>query len=468
MAVSNMGIVFGCVSPHPPIIVHEIGQGRESETQNTINALRQVAEEMAAHRPETAIIISPHGPLRPNAFGILTAERCSSSLAEWGAPQVVFAFENDLDVVSLIRQECQEAGLPLEAISRWREGLDWGCTVPLYYLQRGLGTAKLVPICISYLPPQQHFGLGVAVRRAIDRLGRRAVVIASADLSHDLTHSAPSGYDPTGPLFDGKIQQAVAQWDVKAVLDMDAGFRQRAAEDAVPSLSFLMGAVFGLTVKARVLSYEGPFGVGYLVAAVDILSPEAETATEQARAAEPVAVAAAPHPLVRLAKEAVEAFVLYGRAIEPAEVPALSGAEGPADLPEQAGVFVSIRRGGQLRGCIGTIEPTQASLAQEVVHNAIDSATRDPRFPPIAPDELPELSYSVDILSPPEPVASPEELDPKRYGVVVRAGLRRGLLLPDIEGVSTVEEQLAIARAKAGILQDEAAELYRFTVNRYT
>jgi AmmeMemoRadiSam system protein A len=455
-----MGIVFGCISPHPPIIVHEIGQGRESATQNTIDALRQVAEEMATHRPETAIIISPHGPLRPNAFGILAAERCSANLAEWGAPQVIFAFENDLDLVSLIRQECQEAGVPLEAIGRWHEGLDWGCTVPLYYLQHGLGTANLVPICISYLPPQQHFGLGVAVRRAVDRLGRRAVVIASADLSHALTHSAPNGYDPMGPLFDEKIQQAVAQWDVKAVLDMDAGFRQRAAEDAVPSLSFLMGAVFGLTVKARVLSYEGPFGVGYLVAAVDILTPEAETPREEARAAEPVAAAAATHPLVRLAKEAVEAFVLYGQAIEPTDV--------PAELREQAGVFVSIKKGSQLRGCIGTIEPTQASLAQEVVHNAIDSATSDPRFPPIAPEELAGLSYSVDVLSPPEPVTGPEELDPKRYGVVIRTGLRRGLLLPDIEGVSTVEEQIAIAKAKGGILQEEAAEIYRFTVQRYT
>ena len=456
-------IVFACVSPHPPIIVHEIGLGRERGTQKTIDALEQVAREMAQHQPETAILISPHGPAQPDAFAILVGPRADGSLAAWDAPQVTFAFENDVEAASLIREEAQRAGVSLEPLERWRhrdstgrwcDGLDWGCTVPLYYLRPGLAEAKLVPLCISYLEPQQHFALGQAVARASERLDKRVVIIASADLSHSLA------YGPMGALFDEMIERAIAEWDVRTVLEMDVSFRHEAAEDAVPSLSFLMGALDGLTVKPRVLSYEGPFGVGYLVAAVDILSPEAETATEEARATEPVAAAAAPHPLVRLAKEAVEAFVLYGRAIEPTDV--------PAELREQAGVFVSIKKGSQLRGCIGTIEPTQASLAQEVVHNAIDSATSDPRFPPIAPEELAGLSYSVDVLSPPEPVTGPEELNPKRYGVVIRTGLRRGLLLPDIEGVSTVEEQIAIAKAKGGILQEEAVEIYRFTVQRYT
>lgn len=426
--------------------------GRERETQKTIDALEEAARRLGQRQPETVILISPHGPLRPESFGILIAPHCSATLAEWGAPQVTLAFENDLDAVALIRAEAGQAGLPLEPIVRWRDGLDWGCTVPLYYLRSGLGDARLVPMCISLLPPRHHFALGQAVARAVRQLDRSVAIIASADLSHSLTEGAPNGYDPMGAVFDQKLREAIAAWDVLTVLSMDEGFRRRAAEDAVPSVSFLMGALDGLAVEPQVLSYEGPFGVGYLVAVVEVVGPQAEEAVREK-------AAAGSHPLVRLAKDAVETFVRFGRVIEPVDV--------PPEFQRPAGAFVSIKRGGTLRGCIGTIEPVQDSLAREVVHNAIDSATRDPRFLPVEPEELDELSYSVDVLSPPEPVSGPEELDHKRYGLIVRNGPRRGLLLPDIEGVNSVEEQIAIAKAKAGIQPDEPVEYFRFTVQRF-
>ncbi len=451
-------IVFACVSPHPPIIVHEIGHGRESGTQKTIDALEQVAQEIGQHQPETAILISPHGPVQLNAFAILTGPRADASLDAWDAPQVTFAFENDVEAATLICEEAQQAGVPLEPLERWRyrdsngnwwDDLDWGCTVPLYHLRPGLGKAKLLPLCVSYLSPHQHFALGQAVAQATERLGKRVVIIASADLSHSLAHG------PAGPLFDETIQKAIAEWDVKTVLEMEPAFRQQAAEDAVPSLSFLMGALDGLKTNPRVLSYEGPFGVGYLVAAIDIEGP-----TEGLEALSTAGAEANSHPLVRLAKEAVETFVGDGRIIEPKEL--------SEEMLKQAGAFVSIKKRGELRGCIGTLEPTQANLALEVVRNAIDSATRDPRFLEVTPDELADLSYSIDVLSPAEPVSGPEELDPKRYGIVVRLGPRRGLLLPDLEGVDTVEEQIAIAKSKAGIAPEESPELFRFTVRRYT
>jgi AmmeMemoRadiSam system protein A len=428
--------------------------GRERAIQKTIDALEEAARRLAERRPETAILISPHGPLRPHAFGVLTAPACSGTFAEWGAPQVAFSFENDPETVDLVRAEAAQAGLPLDPVARWRDGLDWGCTVPLYYLRSGLGDARLVPMTVSFLTPRQHFALGQAVGRAVHKLDRRVAIIASADLSHSLTESAPNGYDPAGAVFDEKLREAIAAWDVAAVLDMDEGFRHHAAEDAVPSVSFLMGALDGLAVKPEVLSYEGPFGVGYLVAAVEVTPPLTNGVVH-----EEVAVGAVPaHTLVRLARDAVESFVLFGRVIDPADV--------PAELQRPAGAFVSIKRGHALRGCIGTVDPVQDSLAREVVHNAIDSATRDPRFLPVEALELGELSYSVDVLSPPEPVSGPEELDHKRYGLIVRCGLRRGLLLPDIEGVGSVEEQIAIARVKGGIRPDEPVELFRFTVER--
>jgi len=164
---------------------------------------------------------------------------------------------------------------------------------------------------------------------------------------------------------------------------------------------------------------------------------------------------------VALARRAIEEYVRRGRVIEPP--PDLS----PELLSRRAGAFVSLKKRGELRGCIGTFLPTEPTLAREIIKNAIHSATQDPRFPPVRPEELPQLSVSVDVLSTPEP-ASLEELDPRRYGVIVEAGWRRGLLLPDLPGVDTVEEQLRIAKLKAGIAPDEPCQIYRFTVERHT
>jgi hypothetical protein len=169
------------------------------------------------------------------------------------------------------------------------------------------------------------------------------------------------------------------------------------------------------------------------------------------------------HPLVQLAKDTIENYVRHGKTIQPPK-------ELAPEMKKRAGTFVSIHKHGMLRGCIGTIEPTQANVAQEVIQNAISAATRDPRFPPITPDELADLDIKVDVLGEPEPVESMEELDPKRYGVIVKSARdwRKGLLLPDLEGVDTVEQQVDIARRKAGIRPNEPIKLYRFEVVRYT
>jgi len=167
------------------------------------------------------------------------------------------------------------------------------------------------------------------------------------------------------------------------------------------------------------------------------------------------------HPLVQLAKDTTETYVRHGKTIQPPK-------ELTPEMEKRAGTFVSIHKHGMLRGCIGTIEPTQANVAQEVIQNAISAATRDPRFPEITPEELADLDIKVDVLGEPEPVESLEELDPRRYGVIVESGRKRGLLLPDLEGVDTVEQQVAIALRKAWISPDEPIELYRFEVVRYT
>ena len=154
-------------------------------------------------------------------------------------------------------------------------------------------------------------------------------------------------------------------------------------------------------------------------------------------------------PYVRLARETVERYVDEGKRLS---VPEYLPEEA---LTRRAGTFVSLKKFGQLRGCIGTISPAEANIAEEIIHNAISASTRDPRFPPVSPSELKDLDYSVDILGETEDIDSPEELDVKKYGVIVSSGYRRGLLLPNLEGIDDVEDQISIAMQKAGIRKGE-------------
>ena len=166
------------------------------------------------------------------------------------------------------------------------------------------------------------------------------------------------------------------------------------------------------------------------------------------------------HPLVKIAREAIREYLEKGEVIKPP-------AELTTEMKESHGAFVSLKMKDKLKGCIGTYEPATSCVAEEVIHNAISAATRDPRFMPVTLPELKEINISVDILTPPEPIRSISELDPKKYGVIVKSGYRRGLLLPDIEGVNTPEEQVEIAKEKAGIGYGEPVELFKFEVKRY-
>jgi len=175
-----------------------------------------------------------------------------------------------------------------------------------------------------------------------------------------------------------------------------------------------------------------------------------------------------PHPFVKLARDTIESYVRRKKIVDAAPEEELT-----PEMRQRAGVFVSIKKSGQLRGCIGTIEPSEANVAQEIIRNAISAATRDPRFPPISPEELEDLDISVDVLTTPEPVESVEQLDPKRYGLIVESlddPWKRGLLLPDLPGIQTAEEQLHHTRVyKAGIADDdEPIQMYRFEVIRYS
>lgn len=460
-----MSVIAAYMVPHPPMIVPEVGQGSERQVEATRAAYRRVAEDIASLYPETVIISSPHATMYADYFHLSPGGEAEGSFAQFRAPQVRFREKYDEELVKTAERIARQEGFPAGTRGQREAALDHGITVPLYFIRQAYQEFRLVRIGLSGLSLEDHYRLGQIVRQAAEETGRRTVWIASGDLSHKLQTYGPYGFAPEGPKYDERIMDVCSRAAFGELFEFGESFCERAAECGHRSFVMMAGALDGVSVEAQQLSHEDVTGVGY---GVCIFRPgqadpsrrflEIRQEQEEKRLAKE---RSGCDPFVQLAWLSVENYVRSRRITEI-----------PEDLPEElkkrrAGAFVSIHKQGQLRGCIGTIAPTQDNLAREIVWNAVSACSRDPRFDPIRPEELKWLEISVDVLGEPEDIASEEELDVKRYGVIVSSGRRRGLLLPDLDGVDTPERQVDIARRKAGIGPNEKVKLQRFEVVRH-
>ena len=461
-----MPMLGAVLTPHPPVLLPEVGRGREKEIAATDRAMRAAAEQVARWKPDVLIVASPHTILYGDYFHISPGEAAVGDMSAFGAPQVRILARYDAALREEIVRRAQQADLKAGFLGQRDPALDHGVLIPLYYLQKAGVSCPIVRMGLSGFSPLAHYRLGQCVAAAVEALGRRAVFVASGDLSHKLKDDGPYGFVPEGPKFDEAVTQTMASGDFLQFLTMNPALCERAAECGLRSFQMMAGALDGQTVQPQLLSHEGPFGVGYAVALFPVTGRDQTrcfaAACEQAQRDRLAARRAGEDAWVRLARLSLETYIRTGSRLETL----------PEGLPDEltqraAGAFVSLHLGGRLRGCIGTIAPTQKNVAQEIVRNAVSAGTRDPRFPPVHPEELDALEYSVDVLGAPEPVDSPAQLNPKRYGVIVSCGTRRGLLLPDLDGVDTAAQQIEIAREKGGIRANEPYQLERFEVVRH-
>lgn len=463
-----MAVVFTIMVPHPPIIVPAIGGGEEKKIQKTSKGFEYVMRELVNYAPDTIIITSPHSVMYSDYFHISPHSSATGDLGRFGAPQETFSVTYDTDFVAHLVGLSAKESLPAGILGEKEAELDHGITVPFHFLQKAFGgeiDAEIVRISLSGLSLLDHYHLGKLIQKTANDLGRRTAIIASGDLSHRLKEDGPYGYVPEGPEYDKQIMDVMHRGAFEELFDFSSEFLEQAAECGHRSFVIMAGALDGMGVNSQALSYEGPFGVGYGIAQFVPTKPDKERRfldKQMKKEQEKIkSIREKESPYVTLARNAYERYVTDQQTIKP-----------PADLPEellnrQAGAFVTLKKHGQLRGCIGTIFPTRATLAEEIIHNAISAATQDNRFPPVDASELSQLVCSVDVLSSPEAISSPEELDLERYGVIVTHGHKRGLLLPNLEGISSVEEQVDIARDKAGISPEDEYSLERFEVIRH-
>jgi len=424
--------------------------------------MSELTKRLIASGANTVVLISPHAPLEPHAFVAYQGPVLHGNFAKFRAPAVRFEAPLDEELLKAISEAAAKEDYEVVVLGG-SQNLDHGTAVPLYFLQLNGWTGRVVALGYSFLPNEDHLRFGSCIGKAINETGRSAGLIASGDLSHRLKPDAPAGYNPTAYIFDNEVVDALRANSPERIINIDQDLRRSAGECGYRSMLIALGATREQPWACEVIHYEAPFGVGYLVAQLTGKQPALQEYREQNTTAgdfDKESFSAANLP--RLARAAVETYVIRGTQIDSSQASAEL-------LSVQAACFVSLKtHEGQLRGCIGTIEPAKETLAEEIIANAINAATRDPRFSPVAAEELSHLRYSVDVLSTPEP-ATLEDLDPAVYGVIVEdeSGSYRGLLLPDLEGVDSVAKQVEIAARKAEVPPETPIKLSRFRVSRF-
>ena len=434
------GFVAGALVAHPPILLAEVGGAQSERVRATADAMRELDGILSTVDATLAVVVSPHSPSSMTSLPVRRAAHAAGDLSRFRAPQVRVAAQVDVALAAALVVDGQRAGFSLT----WAEEteLDHGVVVPLHALPRTMADKRCIFLGVSGWPLSRFVEFGAWLQGRLR--DRSAILIASGDLSHRLTPDAPYGFRPEGPRFDRLVIDALRAHAWEQIESLDPDLVEDAGECGLRPLAILLGAGRAANLNSRVLSYEGPFGVGYPVVAFT------------ASAAANIVL-----DIQTLGRQAIDTYLRTRKLMDPPE-------PIPIELKAPSAVFVTLRKEGELRGCVGSVRPTEATAAHEVIRYAVASAVRDPRFDPVRLDEVSALTIKVQLLDMPEPVTDIAKLDPHTYGIIVRRGDRQALLLPDIEGIDTPEQQVLAVCQKAGIDRYAPLELQRFRTRTLT
>lgn len=486
-----MPILAGYLLPHAPVFIEEIGTWQCNQVKNTIQAYQKIKDEIMTLKPDTIVVISPHGPIFTDAISLYDFTPYKGNLSAFGSTQPdVFYKKNQIFLERLAQFSDENGGYYYKVDQKlfqkfqFSPTLDHGVLVPLHFLLENESPIKVVAMSYGSLPYLELLKNGAMIQSVSDSMNERIVVIASGDMSHALKTDGPYDYNENGPWFDQLMKQNIENQNPYDIFLESANKINRASECGLRSYALMLGSLSRYELESEVLSYEGPFGVGYLVAK---LTPKSQNVSNHIEAdsikriydrlnAQLAETKKNEHLFVQIAREVIEYYIknrkpptwelkedhilLNGKTYK--------GNKEIKQLHQPRGTFVSIKKYGLLRGCIGTIMPTRSNALEEIITNAISACSRDYRFDSLEVNELAEITIQVDVLSPLEEIQDISKLDPHKYGVVVYSKDKKGVLLPDLEGIETVDEQLKISTNKGGFTVDEIDIIERFSVERFS
>ena len=467
-----MSIVAAYVVSHPPL------RGRTPERADAARAsgaVREVACRIGAHAPETVVVACPHAPRFLDCFHLSTGEAALAAAGAWRVFPNAVRYDGAL--VARVAACARKHAVPICGSGMGDVRLDRATSSVLALLGAALEGARIVRVGVSNLSPETHRALGRCIAEAARDLDRKCVFVAIGSLGCDrggafegVRAKPRAAVRPEALVFARETAALLDAGDLEGFLSVDPALAEAAGACLLRPLQIMAGALEGAPFTHELLDGAAPARAERIAGAFEVRGAQGDGAVpapvDAAAAAREVAGSHVPRaesdPYAALARKSVEGLARSGGPIDRPE-------HLPSELlDERAGVFVSLCDRAGLRGRAGTFEPVTGCVADEIMRNAASAAAGGARFARVRPCELGGLTYAVDVLRPPLPVASAAELDPARWGVAVSKGRRRGVALPGLEGVAAAWEQVAIAKRSAGIdPADDDVELARFETVRH-
>lgn len=473
--------------PHAPILISNIGNNQTEQAQKTVTALERISNEIAKINPDTIVIISPHGPIFNDAISIYQLNHYRGDFEQFGVKELAVSFEKDDKFIeALLKENDSQEGLFYPLLDQEFEmfqqfpKLDHGILVPMYFLKKAGVQSKIV--CMSYgiFSYEKLMEHGLMIHKTSEALNQKTLIISSGDLSHTLTDCGPCAYHSSGEKLDLIICEAFENHSPYAPFLTKNSLIMEAEICGLNPFAIGIGAFIGRGIESTLLSYEGPFGVGYMVASIKEnknapLDHYSKFKIQRNR--ENAQKRLEEHFYAKIARACIVHFQNTQRV--PRTYLTSNGVKVEnqffkfpfdvfeSDLRETSGIFVTLMHMGNLKGCMGCVRPNGQQLLDLLVDFSINAYAFDSRFEPLDPQLIDELEVHVEILSPLEKVLSKEDLDPKAYGIFIEGKGRHGVLLPNIHGIGSVDEQLTIACNKVGIRVDEIETMHRFSTSKY-